>query len=116
MKAWWRRAPMANALVSVARAFSNRRRGCRVAELLERGRLDLPDPLGGEPEVGAERAQRLRWPSEPIVAPQDCALTLVEPVGERLHPLHLEPVEHMLVLALGGRIGDHVGQRSARAD
>src|SRR4051794_19725982 len=107
---------MAFALVSDARALSTRQRGRCLAELLERLHLDLPDALGGEPEAGAERAQRLLWSTEPVVARENCALTLVKTVGERLPPLHLEPVEDMLVLGFGGRIGDDVRQGSAAAD
>src|SRR5437868_4710833 len=80
----------------------------RVAQLLQSLRLDLSDPLGGEPEDGADLAQRLRGPAESVMAPEQRALALVEPPREILH-LHL--VEHVLVLVLRLRIRDHVPER-----
>src|ERR1700754_5172938 len=86
----------------------------RVAKLLERRLLDLPDPLDGEPEIGADPAQRLRGLAESVMAPQHGALARVELVGERPHDLDLHPVEYVLVLALGDGVDDRLAERRAR--
>src|SRR5215207_8057587 len=74
----------------------------RLAKLLQRLLLDLPDAFGREPEIGTNRAQRLRGLAESVMAPQDRALAFVELSGKLAHRLHLHPVEHLLELPLGG--------------
>ncbi|MCW3013289.1 MAG: hypothetical protein JWO02_381 [Solirubrobacterales bacterium] len=86
-----------------------------LAQLLERLLLDLSDPLGREPEAGADLAQRLRGLSEPVVTPQHRALALVEPVSEIPHLLDLHVVQHLLVPLFGVRVGDCLTERRCGA-
>src|SRR3954462_813602 len=96
-------------------AIGGGRLGNRLAQLLQCLLLDLSDPLGGEPEIRTDLAQRLRGLAEAVVAPQHRALALAEPVCELAHLLELQLVEHPLVLPLGARIGDRVAERRRRA-
>src|SRR4051812_34443040 len=102
---------MASCVVSAVLRDSNELVCSRLAQLLQRPLLDLPDPLGREPETGADRAQRLRGPAQPVVALQDRALALVEAVGEVPHRLDLKVVEHLLVLTFGAGVRDHLAER-----
>src|SRR3954454_20802539 len=72
----------------------------RVAELAQRLRLDLPDPLAGEPELASDLLQRASVPVvEPEAQPQDPLLTPVE------------AVEHRGQLLLEHPVGDRVERR-----
>src|SRR3954454_6588057 len=100
--------------VSAKLENSNRgRRPCRsVAELVERLRLDLSDPLGAQPEIGADRGERLGRLTEPVVAPQHGALALIEPVCQAAYDLHLHAVQDVLVVGLRVRVCDRLAERA----
>src|SRR5919108_6386008 len=94
--------------VSAEFEVSNRNLRCRLAELLQRMLFDLPDPLGAEPEIGADPGQRLGRPAETVMAPKDAALALIEPVRETVYDLDLHAVQHVLVVGLRVRVGDRL--------
>src|SRR5579884_1085736 len=78
----------------------------RLAELGQRGGLDLAGSLGGQAQAGADLAERSRFRAEAVVAADHGALTVLQLTGEVEHPVDLEIVEHLLVCLLGDRVDD----------